>query len=418
MLHTIVRVGISSPLPPPHPPTLRRAYTQIPYASVSVSVSTVAFGAVGTPYSNGATCAVGYICTCGRSGGCTRSSNTLRMDVTAIVFMAALLTFIGWFVFSIWAGIGLIALPMDLIYAYRNRPKMLTVSEARNIRKTIMKKSEELIKIGDEMATRLIDALEAARGGGQKRKAQREHKADLARFRLLVDQIENDLDDFQLGDPANYKQHYNPLVPYFKLLAGVFSIIVSLLWFIQVVIYMLPTPAVHPFLNTYLVMLDAFFPLLGTLTIGGMAIYLLLCASVGAAKFGTRFFLIDVHPLEPGKTLLNSFMFNVQLVLLCVLPTVQFSTQAFSQYARYTEADVLFGTQMRYIQGFRFFWQYNVFIFILIIFAGLSLIYFSIWPSDRAHLNDVMKKIKEQKGKERSDLSRKLTQQGGALSLV
>ncbi len=43
---------------------------------------------------------------------------------------AALLTFIGWFIFSIYVGIGFIALPMDSIYAFKNRPKMLSVSEA------------------------------------------------------------------------------------------------------------------------------------------------------------------------------------------------------------------------------------------------------------------------------------------------
>jgi LMBR1 domain-containing protein 1 len=165
-------------------------------------------------------------------------------------------------------------------------------------------------------------------------------------------------------------------------------------------------------------MLDSFFPLFGTLTIGTMAIYLLLCASVGAAKFGTRFFLIEVHPLEPGKTLLNSFMFNVQLVLLCVLPTVQFSTNAFSQYARATEADNLFGTQMNYIQGFRFFWQYNVFLFVLLSFVLLSLIYFSCFPSDRDALAKAFKAVQEQKKKERQEFGRRLDQQGGALSLV
>ena len=281
-----------------------------------------------------------------------------------------------------------------------------------------MKRSEELIKLGDEMAARLIEATEGARNRGAKRKAQREFRGELSKFRLLVDQIEKDLDDFQLGDPQNYRQHYNPLVPYFKLVAGGFSILLTCLWIIQIIIYMLVQPSLNPFLNTYLVMLDNVFPLFGTLTVGLFAIYLLLCASVGAAKFGTRFFLIDVHPLEPGKTLLNSFMFNVQLVLLCVLPTVQFSTQAFAQYARFTTADVLFGTQMKYIQGFRFFWQYNVFLFMLLSFVLLSLIYFSLWPSDRTHLAAVMKQIKEQKGRERAELGRKLAQQGGALSLV
>ena len=128
--------------------------------------------------------------------------------------------------------------------------------------------------------------------------------------------------------------------------------------------------------------------------------------------------MIDVHPLEPGKTLLNSFMFNVQLVLLCVLPTVQFSTQAFSQYARFTTADALFGTQMKYIQGFRFFWQYNVFLFMLLSFTFLSVIYFSCFPSDRDALNKTLKAIQAQKQKERKEFGRKLDQQGGALSLV
>ncbi len=53
-----------------------------------------------------------------------------------------------------------------------------------------MKRSEELLKVGDEMASRLIEGLESARSRGGKRKAQREHKTELSRFRLLVDMIE------------------------------------------------------------------------------------------------------------------------------------------------------------------------------------------------------------------------------------
>jgi LMBR1 domain-containing protein 1 len=181
---------------------------------------------------------------------------------------------------------------------------------------------------------------------------------------------------------------------------------------------MLFNPPLHPFLNTYLGFFDAFFPLFGTLTIGILGLYLLLCASTGAAKFGTRFFLISVHPLEPHKTLLNSFMFNVQLVLLCVLPTVQFCTDAFSQYARNTDAGVIFGSQFKYIYGFRFFWQYNVFLFTILSFTLLSGIYFGIFPSDRNHLNQVMAQIKASKGKEMKAFETKLKQQGGALSLV
>jgi LMBR1 domain-containing protein 1 len=83
-----------------------------------------------------------------------------------------------------------------------------------------------------------------------------------------------------------------------------------------------------------------------------------------------------VHPMELHKTLMNSFLFNLALVLLCVLPVVQFSTNAFSMYARLTSADVLFGSTIRYLRFFRYFWQYNAFLFAILFFVLVSAIYF------------------------------------------
>jgi LMBR1 domain-containing protein 1 len=268
------------------------------------------------------------------------------------------------------------------------------------------------------MAGRLIEAQDNARSRRDRKNVGKVHKAELNRFKLLVDMLEKDLEDFQLGDPDNFKQHYNPLVPYMKLAGGIISILLSAVWIVHIIIFMLFNPPIHPFINEYLRFFDGFFPLFGTLTIGVMGLYLLLAASKGAAKFGTRFFLISVHPLEPHKTLLNGFMFNVMLVLLCVLPVVQFCTDAFSQYARHTDADVIFGTQMKYIYGFRYFWQYNVFLFAILGFFILAAIYFGIFPSDRKHLNEVVAKIKAEKGKQMKGFEKKLQQQGGALSLV
>ena len=355
------------------------AKTEIPYRLMSVSVSTTAFQPVGTPYvvaSSSGGCPLGQVCPCGKYSGCSPIVTTLVMDVTIVVFLASLLTFVGWFIFSIYLGIGFVGLPIDCVYAYINRPKMLSASDARNQRRVLMNKAKDLITMGEGMAEKLFEATEGARGRSAVRKAQREHKEELKKFRLLVDQVEHELDDFQLGDPASYQQHYNPLVPYFSLLCGFIGGILSVVWVIHIIIYMLLTPPPYAFLNIYLKQLDGFFPLFSTLTIGIMSMYLLLCASKGAAKCGTRFLLISVHPLEKGKTLLNSFIFNVQLVLLCVLPTVQFSTNAFNAYAVYTSASSIFGTQMNYIKGFRFFFQYNVFLFMLLSFTFLSAIYF------------------------------------------
>jgi LMBR1 domain-containing protein 1 len=221
------------------------AYTQIPYKLITASVDTVAFRAVGSPFSApifGDPCPTGSVCACGSAVGCTSTSNTLRMDVTAVVFMTALLCFVGWFVFSIYVGIGFVALPMDSVYAFIHRPKMLSVGEVRNQRKALMKRSEELIKFGEEMCNSLLEKLEATRSRFGKRRVQREHKAELNKFRAFVDQLEKDLDTMQLGDPQNFRNHYNPLVPYFKLVGGVISGLLSVLWIIQIIVYMLFNP--------------------------------------------------------------------------------------------------------------------------------------------------------------------------------
>ena len=34
------------------------------------------------------------------------------------------MSFVGWFIFSIYVGIGFIALPMDCINSFRHRPKV------------------------------------------------------------------------------------------------------------------------------------------------------------------------------------------------------------------------------------------------------------------------------------------------------
>ncbi len=65
-----------------------------------------------------------------------------------------------------------------------------------------------------------------------------------------------------------------------------------------------------------------------------------------------------------------------RLIMLCVLPVVQFCTQAFNTYARLTDADVLFSSTMKYLKFFRYFWQYNAFLFVILIIVLLSGIYF------------------------------------------
>lgn len=385
----------------------------VPYQLTSVDPSV--FQPVGTPISAGA-CAGGATCIapCG-TGSCSWSADTLKIDVTFVIYLAALLSWVGWFIFSIYVGIGFVALPLDCFNAFIHRPKVLSYSEAKVQKRTLRSRAEELIKVGEGLASGMIEFSDEMRSKRERRKRSKVDSVELNRFRVLVDMLEQDLEQFQLCDPAEYRNHYNPFVPYAKLVGGIISVIVSGVWIIHIIIYQLFSPPLYAFLNVYFAWFDTWFPLFGTISVGVFGLYLLLAVAKGNTKFGTRFFLIKVHPMEVRRTLMNSFVFNIALILLCVLPATQFMTDAFSQYARLTDAGMIFSTQFRYMEFFRYFWQYNVFLFMILIFFFLSVIYFAIFPSDRSHLQRVMQQIKAKNQTKIRNLDRKITQQGGAL---
>lgn len=53
---------------------------------------------------------------------CSSKSNTLTMNVSFAVYLICLVAFCGWFLFVLFTGVGLSALPMDLINEFRTRP--------------------------------------------------------------------------------------------------------------------------------------------------------------------------------------------------------------------------------------------------------------------------------------------------------
>jgi len=134
------------------------ATTAIPYRLASASVSSVAFQPVGAPRAlgtAGSPCPSGSTCPCGKTVGvCDQTPSTLSMDVTIIVFGAAFMSFIGWFLFSIYVGIGFVALPTDMINAFRLRPKLLSAAASRVQKTALKKRAEELIKVGEALPRR------------------------------------------------------------------------------------------------------------------------------------------------------------------------------------------------------------------------------------------------------------------------
>ena len=78
------------------------------------------------------------------------------------------------------------------------------------------------------------------------------------------------------------------------------------------------------------------YPLFAAVACTTFTFYLLCCVVHGCLKFGTRFFLVKIHPMKRNGTYLNSFLFNVCLFVICSFPVATFATDAFAGYARYT----------------------------------------------------------------------------------
>lgn len=237
----------------------------------------------------------------------------------------------------------------------------------------IQKRSAELIELG-----RSIKASMERPGGGvktswERKKQKRLDFVTLNKFKQSVYLLESDMDELKLCH-EDYK-NYNPLVAVFKLLVGCVAALVSTIWVFHIALYMLPPVPLVPFLNSYFIWFDQWFPLFGTVSVGVFSTYLLACAVKGCFKFGMRCFCFALHPMKLHGTYMNSMLFNLGLVLSCSIPAVQFCDQAFKDYGRLTSIRTMMGTQIYHLQGMSFFWAYNIFVYAILVFALLTAIF-------------------------------------------
>ncbi len=82
--------------------------------------------------------------------GCIQAKTTLVIDVSFPIFVIGLMSFISWFFFVIFGGIGLAALPLDFFYDFFTRPIKISQSELKYLKETTVKRSKEIEKVLQE----------------------------------------------------------------------------------------------------------------------------------------------------------------------------------------------------------------------------------------------------------------------------
>lgn len=158
------------------------------------------------------------------------NSNTiLSLPVSFPIFVMGFMAFIGWFLFVCFGGVGLSALPIDLINDFISRPKLMTSKEAAEKRSQLKKKTSELLELGNRIKDEESEA-KFVQGFWAKRKQKNKASTEYKKFKTAVLCLDNEYEIFQLE--LEY-MNTNPVVYFIKLFVGIIFVIVSILWWLQ-----------------------------------------------------------------------------------------------------------------------------------------------------------------------------------------
>lgn len=319
----------------------------------------------------------------------TKKETFLSYQVGFAVYVIALSGWIGWWLFAVFTGIGLATLPFDMFMAFIYRPRILGPDEQATKEAEIQERTNELL----EITVMLKRERMAFTTGGASRSDRRQRmvtdRLEINRLTQMVFLLERDIGELRSCKTIN--EGYNPLVPFAKLFAGLVFTVISIMWILQIFMSMIIVPSPGQLLNVYLIQFDTWFPMFGNLTYAIFSLYLLFATVAGCFKIGLRFLCIKIHPMEVGGTYVNSFLFNLGIILFCSIPIVHFCVQAFEGYARNTDSFLLFNVQIKYLTFYSQFFTQNVFTWIILVTFFMAFVYQLYRPRETASSADDFK---------------------------
>ena len=151
-----------------------------------------------------------------------------RMDVVA--YMMVCMSFAGWFLLAIFGGVGLLALPLDLINTFVKRPKPLKPEEAREKKKNIEAESSSLIELGEVLKEEETQLSKSEEGWWSKRRMTGQLNAKFENYKQAVTALEEQAEIFQ-AELAIDKE--NPVFAFLSLVLGVICLFLTVVWLLQ-----------------------------------------------------------------------------------------------------------------------------------------------------------------------------------------
>jgi len=158
------------------------------------------------------------------------SETTLTLDVSFPIYIIAVFSWIGWWLFVIYAGVGITALPLDMIIDYKNRPIRMKESEFVKARLELATELVELKKNGEQIR---VDNADAKRTTGwwaarSKRNAVRDN---IRKYEIQVLEASRKFELLKLQ--ADFNKRVHPICYCLELFLGFIFIIVAIIWMIH-----------------------------------------------------------------------------------------------------------------------------------------------------------------------------------------
>jgi len=305
---------------------------------------------------------------------CSRQTNVIiTYRVSLALYIISMVAFVGMFLFVVFGGIGLAALPIDMLHNWHNRPKRINAKMYADRKVEMGKRASSLIEMGQKLKEKF------KKSGGVP--GSRREKQAFRKFRNEVYLLEESHEALEKAYNKGIGPQLLTLIwGWIEFILGLVGIVLSILWLTQIIVYIVL--GAGSFLNGFFITLDSAFGLFGTIAFGIFAFYLLWCVIKGNFKMGIRIPLIfDLHPMKMGDTTMNSFLVNTLTVMLASFAVVDLCSEAFSLYDRFTGINGIFNVAVKHLEFFKYFWQY--YYWGLYAFCFLTCVVLAMFPGKR-----------------------------------
>jgi len=309
----------------------------------------------------------------------TKSTSYIKFGVTFPIYVIALVGWGGFWMFSLFAGAGMSALPVGLIAAFIYRPQLMGPDQVAQKELELQERTKELLEISILLKRERQAFSMSSVGFGERQARAMTDRVEVNRLAQMVFVLERDVDEFR--DCKKVGDDWAPLIPWVKLFLGIASALGTSVWLTHIMVYMILDPARTSFLNAYLQSFN-WFPIFGYLTYAFLSLYMLLCTIVGCFKIGLRFLCMSIHPMKQNGTYVNSFLFNLGIMLVCTIPVIHFCTYAFAGYTKNTDSFLIFIVYIENLEFFGYFQKLKVFTYIIFVSACVSFLYLIRRPRD------------------------------------